>query len=124
MIVRELGPRSLRRLLSAGSSVSSLSRAARIAIAAPWCVIPAFFAYKFLFNSSGPAAMACVLMIVLFGTPLVVILPALRHHPEHASNDWIVQRRLEREITGAMAAEDPSREDEPGLSSRRGPTRW
>jgi hypothetical protein len=110
--------------MSAGSSVSSLSRATRVAIAAPWCAVPAFFAYKLLFNSSGPAAMACVLMIVLFGSPLVLILPALRHHPEHASNDWIVQRRLEREVAGALAAEAPEREDEPSLSSRRAPTRW
>jgi hypothetical protein len=122
-VVRTPASTYLRALLGSGATVTSFPRVGRLAIGAMVCAVPAYFAFRFLFNTDGPGAMLCMLGVVLFGAPAVVVLPALRHDPEHAGREEIVRRRLARELaSGAEAGSEEPRstwEDRPAP-----PRRW
>lgn len=102
--VRWPTPARLRAYLRGGATTTSFPRAGRLAIALMVLAVPAYFVVKLASNTEGPAAMACVVGIVLFGAPAVVILPALRHDPDHAGREEIERRRRERELASALDA--------------------
>jgi hypothetical protein len=115
----------LRAYLRGGATAASFARGTRLAVGAVVCAVPAYFAFRFLFNAEGPGAMACVLGVVLFGGPAVVILPALRHDPDHAGREEVVRRRLERELSTPAAAKDGSGVPTSTWAQRPAPpTRW
>jgi hypothetical protein len=122
-VVRWPTPARLRAYLRGGATTVSFPRAGRLAVALLVLAAPAYFAMRLALDHSGPAGMAATLGLVLFGGPAVVILPALRHDPEHAGREEIVRRRLARELaSGAEAGSEEQRstwEDRPAP-----PRRW
>lgn len=87
-----------RRGLSRGSSVTSLPLLVRGGMAAGLCTAPVFFAAKLATNWGTPAAMVCLLGLVLSAAPAAVILPALRSRVDVATRSNIEGRRLERRL--------------------------
>lgn len=116
-------PGRLRAYLRGGATSTSFPRAGRLAVAVVVCAVPAYFAVRLLHNTEGPAAMACLLGLTLFGAPAAILLPALRHDPEHAGREEIARRRLER----ALASDAGTDADVPGSTwdeRPAPPTRW
>jgi hypothetical protein len=119
----------LRAYYAGGATTTSFPRGGRLAVAAVICAVPAYFAFRLLFNTSGPGAMACVLGFVLFAGPAVIVLPALRHDREHAGREVIAQRRHEREVAAAVRAQSEAQSGpEPTTSTWESrpapPIRW
>lgn len=114
----------LRAYLAGGASTTSWSRGARLAIAVVACAVPAYFALKLVTNS-GAGAMAALLGLVLFGAPLVVILPGLLQGAEQLSRADIARRREERSrAAGLVAAGEAEAPASTWAQRPEPPTRW
>jgi hypothetical protein len=94
-----------RRILSNGSSVTSLPVLVRGTLAALLCAAPAFFALKLATNWGTPAAMVSVVGLVLSAGPCAVLLPALKATSEVATRADMDGRRLERQLRAQFAME-------------------
>jgi hypothetical protein len=114
----------LRAYLRGGATTTSFPRAGRLAIALAVVAVPAYFAYKLAYNNEGPAAMMCLLGIVLFGAPAVVVLPALRHDPDHAGREEIARRRRERALAAALDTDDDGQPRSTWAQRPTPPSRW
>jgi hypothetical protein len=118
----------LRAHLLGGATATSFPRAGRLAVALAVCAVPAYFALRLAYNAAGPAAMACLLGLTLFGAPAAIVLPALRHDPEHAGREEIARRRLERALRSDADADAGGTGDQPPRSTWESrpapPSRW
>ena len=111
--------------LTHGSSVTSLSRGVRWGLTVPLLVVPGFFAYKLSLQTDGRAAMACWFGLVVFGVPLLAILPALRAPQEYADRAEETRRRIEGDRSVVRALEKSGVPPESSWSTRpTPPTRW
>jgi hypothetical protein len=117
-------PARLRDYLRGGATTTSFPRAGRLAIALMVLAVPAYFLVKLACNSEGPAAMACLLGLVLFGAPAAIVLPALRHDPDHAGREEIARRRQERALAAALDTDDDGRPRSTWAQRPTPPSRW
>lgn len=114
----------LRAYLAGGATTTSFPRGGRLAVAAAVCAVPAFFLSRFPFQTDGSGRMACMACVVLFGAPAVIILPALKHHAEHAGRQEIAQRRHQREVAVSAADDDAGLPESTWATRPDPPTRW
>lgn len=122
--VRWPTPARLRAYLRGGATTTSFPRGSRLAIALVVLAVPAYFTVKLAFNTEGPAAMACVVGIVLFGAPAAIILPALRHDPDHAGREEIARRRRDRALAAALDDDEETAPPSTWTERPVPPSRW
>ena len=112
-----------RELLTAGSSVTSFPRSVRVAVAVAACLLPAIWLPRLVANWGTPLAAGFWMFVVLFSAPTIVIVPAMRHRPDHADLRTVAEVRVRRHVDTALTDDDgpqPSRFDERPAA----PPRW
>jgi hypothetical protein len=108
-------------LLTAGSSVTSFPRYVRVGIGLAACALPAMWLVRLATSWGDAAAALSWAFVVIFAAPLVVILPGLRHRPDHTDLRGVAEFRLQRHLDSV-----PDDDPEPSRFAHRAapPRRW